>query len=511
LIYDFGTLYAANGDSAIGNWFFKKDIGPCDDGKFGVVDSSLPGRPCLDPQPPGPLHSQGDALVISENTNGGTVTNISLYVWVAEDNSECGGAAYPTGTLVPPKNHLCLIGEFAGATCDSSGAQTVCGIMNQTDTEAPDDWGYQGKFPPPSDNPAPGDEDPSGTNGIGPEDFAAFSLLEAGINISQQLGDSSCFASFLKNTRTSASVRSQLKDFASGSFPLCGISVSNVCPANRVAVSGSQGYCSETDTMVCSADADCPALETCDIKNPQFLGGNTVRTQFAVTIDKKGPANLKNVQLSENTVDGCKVVAIDGKYTSISLTQNKYEDVLTDLTGPTVLTLECDSGLTPIVSNEVTVKAVTSFGGKVGPATGTMNDSSCVPAPKPGLNISKMCNGPVKLIDDNGTLKFKVPVKITLMNTGDEDLTNIAVTDDKIGSIGTFNLKKGAQTTATRTYNTTSPDGTATEWAGCGVFFSDIASVTAAEGVFTGALNSSQLPPNATATCPFCPDTCNRN
>jgi len=226
LIYDFGSLYAANGTSSIGNWFFKKDIGPCSDGTFGVVDGNDPSRPCLpEEEQPEILHTIGDVLIISENSNGGTVTNISVYIWVAGDPTECTDLGH---TFVPPKDNLCLIGEFAAATCDDDNTTDpyACGVMNQVSTESPDDYGFMSKFPP-----DPAAADPTGTNGIGEDDYPAYSFFESGINISELLGSTECFSSFMKNTRTSASPRSQLKDFAGGAFELCGIEVDKDCDA----------------------------------------------------------------------------------------------------------------------------------------------------------------------------------------------------------------------------------------------------------------------------------------
>jgi hypothetical protein len=231
LIYDFGSLYAANGSSSIGNWFFHKDIGPCAPnaqgvGNFGVVDGNDPNRPCLpDEEQPASLHTKGDVLIISENRDGGKTTNISVYTWVEGDASLCSG---PGTSFVPPKDNLCLVGEFAAATCDGDSVTDpfACGVMNQVPTEAVDDYYFQSKSQP--DSAAP---NPTGTNGIEADDFPEFSFFESGINISELLGNTECFSSFMKNTRTSHKPRSRLKDFAGGAFELCGIEVDKACDA----------------------------------------------------------------------------------------------------------------------------------------------------------------------------------------------------------------------------------------------------------------------------------------
>ena len=226
LIYDFGTLYAANGTSSIGNWFFKKDIGPCADGTFGVVDNDLDGRPCLDDaDQPESLHSLGDVLIISENTNGGTQTNISVYTWVDGREDLCPDKGFE---FVPPKDNLCKIAELLDATCDDDPNTDLlaCGRMNQVSTESIDDYGYTPKSPP-----DPAAAEPAGTDGIQADDHPAYTFFESGINLTKVLNETACFSSFMKNTRTSASTRSQLKDFAAGSFALCGIAADKSCEA----------------------------------------------------------------------------------------------------------------------------------------------------------------------------------------------------------------------------------------------------------------------------------------
>lgn len=509
VITGFGSLYAANGDSSIGGWFFKKNIGPCSNGLFGVVDNSLPGRPCLpEAEQPADLHSFGDLLVISENTNGGTITNMSVYNWVGDETAKC--ASELGGTLVSPKNSLCLIGEFAGATCDGIPATNpfVCGIMNQVDTESPDDYGYMSKSPPLSGGPA----HPAGTDGIDIDDFPPLTFFEGGVNITELFGNAECFSSFLRNTRTSASVRSQLKDFASGAFSLCGLNVVKTCPSNRATETG--GFCSIANTA-CETNMDCPETESCKVTNPLFLFGDTVRTQFSVTIGKDGPANLVDVMLTEETLDGCKVVVILGEEleTPIPLPKGTSTKVLDSLTADTTLVMECDS-TGSITTQKVTVEAKTVSGSTVGPESFTMLDNNCKPETEPGLNLQKACNGNVKLIKDSGLLKFSVPVKITVTNTGDEDLINITVSDDQIGTLTTvLSLDKGALPKVfEETYLTDTPEnGSTTEWLGCDVAFKDTASIDAAEGVFSGALGGDDLPLDVPVTCVFCPNTCTRS
>jgi len=230
LIYLFGTLFAPNGSAAIGAWLFKKDIGTCADGSFGVVDDE---DNCIANQP-SELHTVGDVFVVSETTNGGRAVQMQVFKWVGDDAAEQAACVTDGGTLEPPKNSLCKVLDETNALCtDGLTGDDACGSMNLgtvkqgqvtfpgSPTESPDDWGFMSKFPPPAGAP-----NPPGTDGIQSNDFPETSLFEAGFNFSNLFGDEiGCFNSFLMNTRSSHEVRAQLKDLALGAFPLCGIKV----------------------------------------------------------------------------------------------------------------------------------------------------------------------------------------------------------------------------------------------------------------------------------------------
>ncbi|WP_372874327.1 hypothetical protein [Pseudomonas sp.] len=235
LIYLFGTLFAPNGSAAVGAWLFKKNIGTCANGKFGVVDSN--GN-CLANQP-AELHTIGDVFVVSETTNGGRAVQMQVFKWVGSNAAAKAACVADGFTLESPQNSLCKVLDEANALCSTGLVDDdACGSMNLGTikqggttipgfpTESPDDWGFQSKFPPKS-----GPANPPGTDGIGNDDFPETSLFEAGFNFSNLFpNEIGCFNSFLMNTRTSHSVRAQLKDLALGNFPLCGISVDKTGP-----------------------------------------------------------------------------------------------------------------------------------------------------------------------------------------------------------------------------------------------------------------------------------------
>ena len=168
VMYFGADRYANSGDAAIGFWFFQAGISTLSNGGFT------------------PVHTVGDLFVVSHFQNGGAAAQIILYAWVGSGGSD--GA-------------LQLLG--AGVTCTEPPIQDeACGIANETATPAP--WPYTPK------------EGPAGT-------FPQFSFFEGGVDLSQVFpsGNAPCFSSFLIETRSSAEVNAQLKDFITGEFNTC--------------------------------------------------------------------------------------------------------------------------------------------------------------------------------------------------------------------------------------------------------------------------------------------------
>jgi hypothetical protein len=129
------------------------------------------------------VHRDGDLLVISEFSNGGLKSTITIYKWVA------GALVFVTG------------GE--GQKCGGTTPDAFCGIVNEAVAPTFSPWPFLDKG--------------------GSENFRQGELYEAGINLSDPsiaLADE-CFASFVAETRSSTSTTAQLKDFVLGQFEVC--------------------------------------------------------------------------------------------------------------------------------------------------------------------------------------------------------------------------------------------------------------------------------------------------
>ena len=166
-----------SGDAQQGFWFFQNPISL--GGAKSGGGSSFNG-----------VHRNGDILVISDFSNGGTTSTITIYKW----NSAING-------------NLELLATSDSAKCSSAAPNDAfCGIVNQTNgTVSP--WPFLDK----SGNP----------------DYINGELYEGGINLSLLPGGvaNECFATVSAETRSSTSTTATLKDFVLATFGGCTSSI----------------------------------------------------------------------------------------------------------------------------------------------------------------------------------------------------------------------------------------------------------------------------------------------
>jgi hypothetical protein len=184
LILYFGAdRFANNGDAYLAFWFFQNHVGL-------NLDGSFEGE-----------HVVGDILVLVNYPQG---TNQSPEINVVKWD--------PLGADVA--NNLKSV--LSGVVC-AGGGGLACAITNDVDEISP--WSYTPK---------------SGIPGI----FPFESFFEGGINLTQLLGSTPCFSSFMAESRSSKRFTATLKDFVLGDFPVCGISVEKECDVVRLADEG---------------------------------------------------------------------------------------------------------------------------------------------------------------------------------------------------------------------------------------------------------------------------------
>jgi uncharacterized repeat protein (TIGR01451 family) len=149
-----------NGSTAMGFWFFQNAVGLEADGSFSST------------------HANGDILITSDMTNGGSVSVINIFEW---------------------NDGLQLVSTLNNAECGQSLSDDIaCAIAN-----------HSGPISVPWDYP----------EALVPANV----FLEGGINLSALFQNQQvpCFSTFLAGTRTSPSETADLKDFTLGSIDTC--------------------------------------------------------------------------------------------------------------------------------------------------------------------------------------------------------------------------------------------------------------------------------------------------
>lgn len=184
--------YDNSGDAQQGFWFFQNPVSTrYDTTGDGTPDSDCPqriggGTGFCDPRTGAPAtHVDGDLLIISNFSNGGTTSTISVYVWDATVNG-----------------NLRLLQSSAAANCATAGqGDGFCGIVNPGPglTAAP--WPFLDKS--------------------GNSSFLNGEFYEGGVNLSLLGLSNECFASVASETRSSTSTTATLKDFVLGQFANC--------------------------------------------------------------------------------------------------------------------------------------------------------------------------------------------------------------------------------------------------------------------------------------------------
>jgi len=173
-------------------------------------------------------HTDGDLLMVASFTNGGSVTNISVYKWQGND----------AGSL----NTTAII---SGADCSTAGSgDDICAAVNSA------------AFKPLWDS-----------SNVDQAEF-----FEGGANLAAIFsgGGSKKFSKFLVDTRASSSLTSELHDYALGSLSLRQCETASDCDDGitcTVDACGDSGFCEHTPASVetsCNDGDACTTADHCD-------------------------------------------------------------------------------------------------------------------------------------------------------------------------------------------------------------------------------------------------------
>lgn len=180
-----------NGDSNVAVWFLQDSAVGCDSTGGGNV--SFSGD-----------HEDGDLLLVSAFTNGGTQANVAAYKWEGGANGSLNPTPVATGAL-------------CGDPDDPDPAeQDACAITNDSPIDPP--WAHP-------------DKDSKTNPDLNPLEF-----FEGGVNLTDAGILDACFARFLANTRSSQSLTATIFDFATGNLQTCAPSTDLTVSANKSTV-----------------------------------------------------------------------------------------------------------------------------------------------------------------------------------------------------------------------------------------------------------------------------------
>lgn len=356
-LYAGADRFDNSGDAFIGFWFFQNQIvGPTATTSSGAFTGT---------------HSVGDILVLANFTGGGTTVNIEVLKWVGSGGNVNGSLQRVAG-----------IAGGVQALCGAAGTDLrFCGITNAGQVAETPPWPYQAKD--------------------GSTKFIPAGFFELGINISDVLGTTPCFASFMAETRSSSSVSATLKDFSLHDLPVCGIQVSKACAAEQFNISTQDfGY---------------------------KIAGQVLNTGFG---------SLTSVVLTDDPV----IPAASFSYYKCDATTK-----LPDLTQPVSFTGTLAGGndvcyqasftsATNAPSDAITATAKAGTA-SVPPSTAS---ASCPRIEVPSVvQVTKACA--TSLEYDQTRLFVAVNIAGDVCNVGSSNLTDVSVTDPFIGG-GTLNL-----------------------------------------------------------------------
>src|SRR5262245_56867867 len=186
-----------SGDAQQGFWFFQNQIA-----LQGVGSGTFTG-----------VHTTGDLLVVSDFSNGGGTSTITVYEW----NPACTKTGDIVGTKTCGDQNLLTLASSNAANCASAAANDgFCGIVNPGTITMP--WSFTDKSGTPNNQALNGE------------------FYEGGVNLSSLGLADRCFASVASETRSSTSTTAVLKDFILGNFGDCKTIVQTTPTAASVSI-----------------------------------------------------------------------------------------------------------------------------------------------------------------------------------------------------------------------------------------------------------------------------------
>lgn len=409
LVYFGCDRFAINGDAFLGFWFFQNRIT-----LHGTTSGTFDG-----------LHETGDVLILvdfPQGTRSGPM--ISVIKWNPANPTAASNLELIAVGAVPPGS---------AAVCSTN--DEACATTNLTQQPSP--WPYTPK---------------SGSAGT----FPAQAFFEGGINLTQLLGSTECFSSFLCESRSSEQFTATLKDFVLGQFPVCGISITKACQVVRLTTPADdttkhfvvefEGDVTNTGAASIPAGAVLTVLDDAGTPNNttddvivtvtlvnDLLPGGTVHFSSQFFSDSNPPLNTVNAS-----------IAFQG--TTISAEPFTIECTKLDLNPVLTLDKSCTTKLVTVgdvLAVQVDVTITVSVGGNV-PLTVTASDPELPPVN--GSTTGNVLNGVLMNPGDTQTINLSY---LPTQANGGEDNPCTAAFSDTVSAIGTSDVPGVDPVTAT--------------------------------------------------------------
>ena len=334
VVYFGADRFADDGDSAMGFWFFRNDVGLGGDGHFTGT------------------HAVGDVLIQVDYRGAGD-NEIEVFKWVGSGGNAGQGKLQRLVIGTSPNPAATICNEANGFPADSA-----CITTNVVEEDSP--WAYVGK----------------GEDFVGDNRFPERVFMEGGFDVTALVGNV-CFSSFMAETRTAHSETASLKDFALGNFDLCSIDVEKICVADSQVVNSADETFTTTHMVTITNDSFGGALRDVELSDTTTSATKTCEIMSVVEVNPGDATGLAGV----GTV-------FDSSTESV--------EVADTLSGAISIALECTTPDNPF-RNRVEVKAraatgqpqdVTDFD-----LESTTEAGVCEATLNVGLALRKWCQG----------------------------------------------------------------------------------------------------------------------
>lgn len=334
VVYFGADRFADDGDSAMGFWFFRNDVGLGPDGFTGV-------------------HAVGDILIQVDYRGAGD-NEIEVFKWVGSGGNAGGGKLQRLviGTSSNPADTICNV------TSNGFPADSACITTNVVQEDSP--WAYVGK----------------GEDFVGANRWPERVFMEGGFDVTALVGDV-CFSDFMAETRTSHSETASLKDFALGNFDLCSIDVEKICVADSQIVNPADETFTTTHLVTITNDGFGGNLRDVELSDTTTSASKTCEIISVVPVVAGDATGLAGVGFVFNS-------------------ETDSVEVADTLTGAIRVELECTTPDNPF-QNRVEVKARAATGAPQDVTDfdleSTVEAGVCAATLNVGLAIKKWCQG----------------------------------------------------------------------------------------------------------------------